>query len=76
MNLGFAEFLITFLALPKSAPERLAGLVLVAPALPTNEKGGGLMGKAGLGGLLRQLYVRSLMQTDGPGLNYVRRRLR
>ncbi|KAK9829636.1 hypothetical protein WJX72_006997 [[Myrmecia] bisecta] len=57
----------------KRSPEMVAGFVFVAPALPTNQPKSGQMWKASLGQQLQRVYTRALLQTDGPGLHFVRR---
>ncbi|KXZ49666.1 hypothetical protein GPECTOR_20g523 [Gonium pectorale] len=54
-------------------PDRVSGLVLVAPAIATDSRG--FLARADLGQLLRFAWTRSLLSADGPGLNYVRRQV-
>ncbi|GIL93451.1 hypothetical protein Vretifemale_20850 [Volvox reticuliferus] len=54
-------------------PERVCGLVLIAPAISTDPRG--FLARADLGQLLRFAWTRSLLSVDGPGLHYVRRQV-
>ncbi|KAG2487620.1 hypothetical protein HYH03_013759 [Edaphochlamys debaryana] len=55
-------------------PEQVAGLVLVCPAVSTEERG--FLARADLGQLLRFAWVRALLGADGPGTQYIRRQIR
>lgn len=54
-------------------PDKVAALVLIAPAISTEPSG--FLARADLGQLLRFAWTRALIATDGPGLNYVRRQV-
>lgn len=51
----------------------MAGVCGVGPALPSNKAEGGFTRRAGLGRQLQMLYMRALLNLDGPALTYVRR---
>ncbi|KAK9819034.1 hypothetical protein WJX74_008137 [Apatococcus lobatus] len=59
----------------KRRPEAIAGFVFVAPALPNNEASDNWVWRASFTQQLRRLWTLALLQTDGPGLQYVRRQL-
>ncbi|KAK9821989.1 hypothetical protein WJX81_003986 [Elliptochloris bilobata] len=70
---GHSAGALVTMELFKRAPERVLGLVFVAPALPTNEPNSGPGGrKPSWQWQLRMAYSRALLQTEGPALHYVR----
>ncbi|CAL8466073.1 g5609 [Coccomyxa elongata] len=67
---------LTALELYRRAPEKVRGLVLVAPAVPTNNPKNSWSRRGGLGRTLRLAATRAILQLDGPGLHYIRRSYR
>lgn len=74
MLVGHSAGAITAMELYKRCPHRIAGIVLVAPAVPASKEYS-FTRKITLGGQLRFLITRALLSSDYTGLRYIRRQI-
>lgn len=73
---GHSQGALVAMEMYKLSPDSVAGLIFVAPALPGTSNNSSWTRRVGLGRQLQFLYTRALLNSDGPGLQYVRRQIR
>ncbi|KAK9793711.1 hypothetical protein WJX73_004354 [Symbiochloris irregularis] len=73
---GHSQGALTALDMYRQDPASVAAFILVAPALPGTSSDSSWTRRVGFGRQLQLLWTRALLNTDGPGLQYVRRQIR